>query len=54
MAEGVTRKIEVLVFDQVSPVGLKGFAAERYAVVNESSAPDIILLRSRNLHEVGS
>lgn len=51
MAEGVTRKIEVLVFDQVSPVGLKGFAAERYAVVNESSAPDIILLRSRNLHD---
>jgi len=51
MAEGVTRKIEVLVFDQVSPVGLKGFAAERYTVVNESAAPDIILLRSRNLHD---
>jgi D-3-phosphoglycerate dehydrogenase len=50
MAEGVTRKTEVLVFDQVSPVGLKGFAAERYSVVAESSAPEVIVLRSRDLH----
>jgi D-3-phosphoglycerate dehydrogenase len=50
MAEGVTRKTEVLVFDQVSPVGLKGFAAERYSVVGESSAPEVIVLRSRDLH----
>ena len=51
MAEGVARKTEVLVFDQVSPVGLKGFAPERYSVVNESSAPEVIVLRSRNLHD---
>lgn len=53
MAEGVARKTEVLVFDQVSPVGLKGFVPERYSVVNESSAPEVIVLRSRNLHDYG-
>ncbi|HSH07468.1 MAG TPA: phosphoglycerate dehydrogenase [Burkholderiales bacterium] len=53
MADGATRKTEVLVFDQVSPLGLKGFPGERYALVNESSAPDVIVLRSRNLHEYG-
>jgi len=50
MAEGTARKTEVLVLDQVSPVGLKGLPAERYAVVSESSAPEVILLRSRDLH----
>jgi len=53
MADGATRKTEVLVFDQVSPVGLKAFPGERYALVNESSAPDVIVLRSRNLHDYG-
>jgi D-3-phosphoglycerate dehydrogenase len=50
MAESKARKTEVLVFDQVSPVGLKGLPAERYSVVSESAAPDVILLRSRDLH----
>ncbi len=53
MAETATRKTEVLIFDQVSPLGLKAFPGERYALVNESSAPDVILLRSRNLHDYG-
>lgn len=51
MAEGTVRKTEVLVFDQLSPVGLEVLPAERYAVVSESAAPDVILLRSRNLHD---
>lgn len=52
MAEGTitSRKTEVLVFDQVSPVVLQGLPAERYTVVKASSAPDVILLRSRDLH----
>jgi len=51
MADGLARKTEVLVFDQVSPAGLKALPSERYAVVNESAAPDVIVLRSRNLHD---
>ena len=44
-------RFEVLVFDQVSPVVLQGLPAERYTVVNdEARAPDVILLRSRDLH----
>jgi D-3-phosphoglycerate dehydrogenase len=50
MAESTARKTEVLVFDQVSPVGLKGLPVERYSVVSESAAPEVILLRSRDLH----
>jgi D-3-phosphoglycerate dehydrogenase len=50
MAESKARKTEVLVFDQVSPVGLKGLPVERYSVVSESAAPEVILLRSRDLH----
>ncbi|KPK09284.1 MAG: 3-phosphoglycerate dehydrogenase [Betaproteobacteria bacterium SG8_39] len=50
MAEAAARKTEVLVLDPVSPVGLKGLPGERYAVVSESAGPDVILLRSRDLH----
>ena len=50
MAENVVRKIEVLVFDQVSPSGLEALPAERYSIVSEARAPDVILLRSRDLH----
>jgi len=50
MAESPTRKTEVLVLDALSPLGLKALPAERYAVVSESAAPDVILLRSRDLH----
>jgi len=51
MPEAMVRKTEVLVFDQLSAVGLEALPAERYAVVGESAAPDVILLRSRNLHD---
>ncbi|MDX1373927.1 MAG: phosphoglycerate dehydrogenase [Burkholderiales bacterium] len=50
MAEGAVRKTEVLVLDAVSPSGLEGLPAERYSVVGASASPDVILLRSRDLH----
>jgi D-3-phosphoglycerate dehydrogenase len=49
-AELTRRTFEVLVFDQVSPVVLQGLPSARYTVVNEAPAPDVILLRSRDLH----
>src|SRR5213075_1629464 len=45
------RKCEVLVINQIAPVGLKRFPAERYAVVKESKDPWAILVRSQDLHK---
>ncbi len=50
MAKGVERRIEVLVLNQIAQVGLKRMPAERYSVVTEAKAPDVILLRSQDLH----
>jgi len=50
MAKEVTRKIEVLVVNQIAPAGLKRFASERYAVVKEAKAPQVVLVRSQDLH----
>jgi D-3-phosphoglycerate dehydrogenase len=50
MAEGHGNRFEVLVLNQVAAAGLKRFPAERYSVVKESSAPDVIIVRSQNLH----
>jgi len=44
------QRIEVLVLNQVSAVGLKRLPPERYALVTESKAPDAIVLRSQDLH----
>ncbi|HEX7248840.1 MAG TPA: phosphoglycerate dehydrogenase [Burkholderiales bacterium] len=44
------RKFEVLVLNQVAQQGLKRFAPERYALVKESRAPDVVLVRSYDLH----
>ncbi len=44
------RKFEVLVLNQVAQHGLKRFAPERYAVVKEAKAPDVVLVRSQDLH----
>src|SRR6266566_8299001 len=49
MAKG--KKCEILVINQIAPVGLKRFPAERYAVVKESKDPWAILVRSQDLHE---
>jgi D-3-phosphoglycerate dehydrogenase len=44
------RKFEVLVLNQIAQHGLKRFAPERYALVKESKAPDVVLVRSYDLH----
>jgi D-3-phosphoglycerate dehydrogenase / 2-oxoglutarate reductase len=43
-------KLEVLVLNRVSQSGLQRFPAERYTLVTESKAPDVVLLRSQDLH----
>ena len=45
------KKCEILVINQIAPVGLKRFPSERYAVVKESSDPWAILVRSQDLHK---
>ena len=45
------KKCEILVINQIAPVGLKRFPPERYAVVKESKDPWAILVRSQDLHK---
>jgi D-3-phosphoglycerate dehydrogenase len=45
------KRCEVLVINNIAPVGLKRFPAERYAVVKESKDPWAILVRSQDLHK---
>ena len=51
MAKAV-RKFEVLVLNQVSQHGLKRFAPERYALVKEAKSPDVVLVRSHDIHGI--
>lgn len=51
MADAREEKCEVLVLNNIAPVGLKRFPAERYAVVKESKDPQAILVRSYDLHK---
>src|SRR6266496_3839019 len=44
------KKTEVLVLNQIAAVGLKRFPTERYTVVKEARSPDVILVRSQDLH----
>ena len=44
------RKTEVLVLNQIAPLGLKRFAAERYSLVKEAASPEVVLVRSQDLH----
>jgi D-3-phosphoglycerate dehydrogenase len=48
---GAGTRTEVLVLNQIASVGLERFPPERYAVVKEARSPDVILVRSRNLHD---
>ena len=50
MAETHGQRPEILVLNQVAAVGLRRFPAERYSVVKDSVAPDVILVRSQDLH----
>jgi D-3-phosphoglycerate dehydrogenase len=45
-----SKKLEVLTLNPIAQVGLKRLPAERYAVVKESKAPDVILVRSQDMH----
>jgi len=47
---GPERRLEVLVLNPIAPRGLEQLPPERYAVVKQSPAPDVILVRSRELH----
>jgi D-3-phosphoglycerate dehydrogenase len=46
----VARKLEVLVLNPIAQVGLKRLPAELYEVVKESRSPDVILVRSADMH----
>ena len=43
-------KLEVLVLNPIAQVGLKRLPAERFEVVKESKSPDVILVRSHDMH----
>ncbi len=51
MAKSRARQCEILVINNIAPVGLKRFPAERYAVVKESKDPWAIVVRSQDLHK---
>ena len=44
------KKFEVLVLDPIAQVGLKRLPAERFELVKESNSPDVILVRSQDMH----
>ena len=46
----VGREVEVLVLNPIAQIGLKRLPAERFSVVKESKAPDVILVRSQDMH----
>lgn len=47
-----SRKTEVLVLNQIAPAGLKRFSPDRYSLVKEAAAPEIVLVRSQDLHAI--
>ena len=44
------KKLEVLTLNPIAQVGLDRLPAENFTVVKESSAPDVILVRSADMH----
>ncbi len=44
------RKLEVLLLNPIAQVGLKRLPAGRFKVVKESKSPDVILVRSQDMH----
>ena len=44
------KKLEVLTLNPISQLGLDRLPAERFAVVKESKSPDVILVRSADMH----
>jgi len=50
MPKSLQKKVEVLVLNQIAQVGLKRLPPERYAIVKEAKAPEVVLVRSQDLH----
>jgi D-3-phosphoglycerate dehydrogenase len=46
----IAKKLEVLVLNPIAQIGLKRLPAERFSVVKESKTPDVILVRSQDMH----
>ena len=46
----MAKRYEILVLNQISPVGLKRFPAEAYSVTKDAARPDAILVRSADMH----
>lgn len=46
------KKLQVLVLNPIAQVGLKRLPAEHYDVVRESKSPDVILVRSADMHSM--
>ena len=44
------KKLEVLVLNPIAQVGLKRLPAEQFEMVKESKSPDVILVRSQDMH----
>src|SRR5258705_4616813 len=45
-----TKKFEILVLNQISPIGLKRFPAEAYRIAKDAAHPDAILVRSQDMN----
>jgi D-3-phosphoglycerate dehydrogenase len=50
VAKAGKKKLQVLLLNPIAQVGLKRLPAERFEVVKESAAPDVILVRSQDMH----
>ena len=48
----MAERYEILVLNQISPVGLKRFPAETYSVTKDATSPDAILVRSGDMHRM--
>jgi D-3-phosphoglycerate dehydrogenase len=48
----MAERYEILVLNQISPIGLKRFPAEAYSVTKDAVRPDAILVRSADMHAV--
>jgi D-3-phosphoglycerate dehydrogenase len=51
MVKARQKKCEILVLNQIAPVGLKRFPSEAYAIVKEAKDPQAIMVRSADLHK---
>ncbi len=48
----MTASYNILVLNQISPLGLELFPKDRYAVSKDAAAPDAVLVRSHDMHSM--